>query len=144
MTTTSPSTTASAVAATDEIALGPVWRSGLVAGVIAAGATTVIAATARAADIGLEDHHGEAIPLAGFGQVTLMSVLIGLVLASVLARRARHPRSTFTRTTVALAALSCVPSVLMIAGVASIAVSVLTHVVAAAIVIPAVRDRLPR
>jgi Na+/melibiose symporter-like transporter len=141
-TTTSP--TAITTAADERTALGPIWRTGAVAGIVAAGATTVVASTARAADIGLRTVQDEPIPLAGFPQVTIMAVLVGLALASVLARRARHPRTTFTRATVALTALSCVPSVLIISGAASIAVSILTHLVAAAIVIPAVRDRLPR
>ncbi|HEX7134692.1 MAG TPA: DUF6069 family protein [Iamia sp.] len=140
ITTPAPTT----VSATDDrVALGPVWRTGAVAGLVAAGATTVVAALARAVDIGLEVD-GEAIPLAGFAQVTVMSVLIGLVLASVLARRARHPRSTFTRATVALTAVSCIPSVLLPSDVGTQVALVATHVVAAAIVIPAVRDRLPR
>ena len=142
MTTIPASITTDPVAA-DRVALGPVWRTGLAAGVVAAGAVTVVAAAARALDVGLEVD-GEAIPVAGFAQVTLMATVVGLILASVLARRARHPRTTFTRTTVALTALSCVPSVLLITGAASITVSVLTHLVAAAIVVPAVRDRLPR
>jgi uncharacterized membrane protein len=146
VTTTTPATTVSTTtttAAEGRTALGPIWRTGAVAGLVAAGATTVIAAVADVADIRLEDAEGTAIPLAGFAQVTLVAVLIGLVLASVLARRARHPRRTFTRATVALTALSCIPSFLVIVGAAGIAVSVLTHLVAAAIVIPVVRDRLP-
>jgi Ca2+/Na+ antiporter len=136
--------TAVAPATEDRVAVGPIWRTGLVAGAVASIATTAIAAGARGVDIALETTQDEPIPLLGFAQVTFMAVVVGLVLASGLARRARHPRRTFTRATVALTVASCVPSVLIVAGAASILVSVLTHVVAAAIVIPAVRDRLPR
>jgi hypothetical protein len=139
---TTPAPAATAASTDDRVALGPVWRTGAVAGLVAAGATTVVAAIARAVDIGLEVD-GEAIPLAGFAQVTVFSVLIGLVLASVLARRARHPQATFTRATVALTVVSCIPSVLLPSDVGTQVALVLTHVVAAAIVIPAVRDRLP-
>jgi hypothetical protein len=143
MTTIPASTATSSPAAADRVALGPVWRTGAIAGLAAAGAVTVVAAVARALDVGLEIE-GEAIPLAGFAQTTVISVLIGLVLASVLARRARHPQATFTRTTIALTALSCVPSVLLPSDTGTRVALVLTHLVAAAIVIPAVRDRLPR
>ena len=144
--TTIPAATATATATAvsdDRAALGPVWRTGAIAGLVAAGAVTVVAALARALDVGLEIE-GEAIPLAGFAQTTVISVLIGLVLASVLARRARHPQATFTRTTIALTVLSCVPSVLLPSDTGTRVALVLTHLVAAAVVIPAVRDRLPR
>jgi Family of unknown function (DUF6069) len=60
----------------------------------------------------------------------------------VLRRKAARPRRTFVRTTVALAVASlAAPFALPMDGV-SIAVLVLTHVVAAAIVIPAVAARL--
>lgn len=144
MTTTIPAATAtSSPAARDRVALGPIWRTGAIAGLVAAGAVTVVAAVARALDVGLEIE-GEAIPLAGFAQTTVISVLIGLVLAGVLARRARHPQATFARTTIALTAVSCVPSVLLPSDTGTRVALVLTHLVAAAIVIPAVRDRLPR
>jgi len=140
MTTTIPASTTTAVS-DDRAGLGPIWRTGAIAGLVAAGAVTVVAALARALDVGLEVD-GEAIPLAGFAQVTVISVLIGLVLASVLARRARHPQAAFTRTTVALTALSCVPSVLLPSETGARVALVLTHLVAAAIVIPAVARRL--
>lgn len=121
----------------------PIWRTGAVAGLVAAGATTAVAAVAQALDVGLEID-GEAIPVFGFGQVTAVFVLIGLVLATVLARRARHPQATFTRATVVLTAVSCIPSILSGDGTATQLTLVLTHLVAAAIVIPTVRPRLPR
>ena len=65
-----------------------------------------------------------------------------LLLAVVLARFARHPRSTFVRTTVVLTALSLVPDVIVDAAVSTTALLMLTHLVAAAIVIPAVARRL--
>ncbi len=143
ITTTAP-TAAIETTTAERVALGPVWRTGLAAGVVASAATTAVAAGSRGLGIALETVQDEPIPLLGFGQVTFMSVVVGLVLASVLARRARHPQRTFTRTTVALTVASCVPSLVIVSGAASILVSIATHVVAAAIVIPAVRTRLPR
>ena len=59
-----------------------------------------------------------------------------------MSRKARRPRSTFIRTTVALTVLSFVPDVIADATPATKALLMLTHLVAAAIVIPAVARRL--
>ena len=119
-----------------------VWRTGLVAGLAAAVATTLTALVADAAGVSLAIA-GEQIPLVGFAQLTLVGALVGIALGSVLARRARRPRTTFVRTTVALTALSIVPDLVADADVATRSVLGLTHVVAAAIVIPAIARRLP-
>jgi Family of unknown function (DUF6069) len=60
----------------------------------------------------------------------------------VLSRTARHPRRAFVRTTVVLTVLSFVPDVIVDAAPATKALLMLTHLVAAAIVIPAVARRL--
>lgn len=122
-------------------ATGAVVRTGLAAAATAAAATTAVAAAGNAAGISL-DVGGEPIPLFGFTQLTAVGALIGLVLAVVLARRARHPRTTFTRTTVALTALSLVPDLIVAADPATKALLMLTHLVAAAIVVPAIARRL--
>ena len=114
---------------------------GIAAAVAAAAATTTVAATARAAGVALAAE-GEQIPLLGFAQITFLFSVVGLIMAAVLRRKAARPRRTFVRTTVALAVASlAAPFALPMDGV-SIAVLVLTHVVAAAIVIPAVAARL--
>lgn len=114
---------------------------GIAAGLAAAAATTTVAAIARAAGVALAAQ-GEQIPLLGFAQLTFLFSMVGVVLAAVLRRKAARPRRTFVRTTVALAAASlAAPFTLPMDGV-SIGVLVLTHVVAASIVIPAVATRL--
>jgi hypothetical protein len=118
------------------------WGPGLVAGVVASVATTAIAAAARAADVPL-DVDGEPIPLLGFAQLTMMFTVLGVVIAAVLRRWARQPRRTFAVTTVVLTALSLVPDVIVDATTGSKLVLMLTHVVAAAVVIPTVARRLP-
>jgi hypothetical protein len=115
--------------------------TGVVATALASVSTPVVAAAGRAAGISL-DIGGASIPLLGFANLTAFFSLIGLVLAVVLARTARRPRSTFVRTTVVLTALSLVPDVLVDAAVATQLLLMLTHLVAAAIVIPAVARRL--
>ena len=114
---------------------------GLGTTVLASGATVAVAAAGQAAGISL-DVGGAPIPVLGFATLTAFFSVIGLVLAVVLARLARHPRSTFVRTTVVLTALSLVPDVIVDAAPATKALLMLTHLVAAAIVIPAVARRL--
>ena len=118
-----------------------VRRTGAVAGVVASAATVAVAATADALGVPIEIG-GESIPLAGFAQLTLFFSAVGIVIASVMARRAAHARHTFVKTTLALTALSFVPDVFADAQTATKLTLILTHVVAAAIVIPALAARL--
>lgn len=119
----------------------PPWRAGATAGVIASVATLAFAAVAQALDVSLAVG-GKAIPLLGFAQVTLVAAIIGTVLAVVLSRRAKRPRRTFMATTLSLTAVSFVPDVLADAHTATKVTLALTHIVAAAIVIPALASRL--
>ncbi len=127
---------------TEAEASASLWRTGLRAGVIAAVATTAIAMAAHAAGVSFEVD-GEAIPMAGYAQMTLIGTLVGGLLAKVLRRRSSHPQQTFVRATVALTALSIVPDLTMGFDAASGATLILTHVVAASIVIPRLADALP-
>lgn len=115
--------------------------SGLTATAVAGAATAAVAAAGELAGISLVVN-GAPIPVSGFATLTVIFSLVGLVLAAVLARRARHARTTFVRTTLVLTALSLVPDVLVGASVATKALLMVTHVVAAAIVIPAIARRL--
>ena len=116
--------------------------TGLGATAVAATATMVTAVAGRAAGISL-DVSGAPIPVSGFAVMTTLCSVVGLVLAMVLARFARAPRRVFVRTTVALTVLSLVPDVLADATPATRGLLMLTHLVAAAIVIPAIARRLP-
>lgn len=118
------------------------WKPGLRSGVVAAVATMVVAGVASGIDISLAVD-GEAIPVLGFGQTTLMATVVGILLARSLRRRVSQPRPTFVRTTVALTALSLVPDVIAPADTATKLTLMLTHLVAAAIIIPALASRLP-
>ena len=80
--------------------------------------------------------------MSGFAVLTVIFSVVGLVLALVLARTARRPHTAFVRTTIVLAALSLVPDVLADTSAATTVLLMLTHVVAAAIVIPAIARRL--
>ena len=117
------------------------WRTGLKAGLVAAVATTALALVASAAGVSFEVE-GEAIPLAGYAQMTLIGAVLGVLLAKALRRWAKHPQSTFVRTTVALTALSVVPDLTMGFDAASAATLIVTHVTAATIIIPRLAARL--
>ncbi|MDP9335888.1 MAG: DUF6069 family protein [Actinomycetota bacterium] len=117
------------------------WRTGAMAGLAASVATFAFAALARAIDVPLTVA-GDSIPLVGFAQVTFVASIIGTVLAVVFSRRADNPRRTFVTTTIVLTVMSFVPDVLADAHTATKIALALSHVVAAAIVIPALASRL--
>lgn len=120
---------------------GRLWRTGALAGFAASVATAAVAVLAHALGVSSKIA-GEAIPPVGFAQVTFMAVIVGTILAVVLAHRAARPRHTFVTTTVVLTLVSIVPDALVDAGVATKLTLALTHIVAAAIVIPALASRL--
>ncbi|WP_444951362.1 DUF6069 family protein [Micromonospora ureilytica] len=121
--------------------VGALIRAGAVATVAASAATMAVAAVGQLAGVSL-DVGGAPIPVTGFGALTAAFSLIGLIIAALLARFARRPRRTFVRTTVVLTVLSLVPDLIADASTATKALLMLTHLVAAAIVIPAVARRL--
>jgi uncharacterized protein DUF6069 len=110
------------------------WRSGVTTAVIAAVVTTALAAAFHAVGAPLEVD-GEPIPVFAFAQMVLLGGIIGIVLA-------RHTRrTTFLRAIVVLTALSCVPSIALGTSVGDKLGLVLTHLVAAAIVVPRLAPR---
>lgn len=122
----------------------PVLKSGAAAGALAAAATTVVAAAAHAVGVSFADSTGESIPWFAFAQLTFVCALLGVALAAGVRRRASQPRGTFTRVAWTLAAVSCVAPTLIGLSAAGTATLVVDHLVAAAIVIPALASRLPR
>ncbi|RVX41108.1 hypothetical protein EDD27_3575 [Nonomuraea polychroma] len=119
----------------------PLVIGGLIAAAVAGAATAAIAAVGEFAGISLVVG-GAPIPVPGFAVLTVVFSAVGLVLALVLARSARRPRTVFVRTTVVLTVLSLVPDALVDAPAATRVLLMLAHVVAAAIVVPAIARRL--
>ncbi len=117
------------------------WKTGTVAGIGAGMATSATAAIAHASGVSLKVS-GKAIPVIGFAELTIFAAIVGTVLALVLSRRAVRPHRTFLTTTIALTALTLVPDGLADAHTSTRFTLALTHVVAAAIVIPALASRL--
>ena len=136
-TTTSPRT----IPAPSATAGRSIWRTAGTAGVVAAVATTSIGAIAKAADVPLVV--GELqVQVPAFAMFTLIGALIGGLLASQLQKRAGQPRRTFLITTVVLTVLSFVPDLTADATTATKLTLVGAHVVAAAVIIPALARRL--
>jgi Family of unknown function (DUF6069) len=139
--TTVPATYAPATTVPAAPTVGSLLLTGSAATVAAAVATALVAAAGQAVGVST-DMSGAPIPASGFAVMTVIFSVLGLVIATVLRRFARHPRTAWLRTTVALTVLSFVPDLLADAAVATKVLLMLTHVVAAAIVIPAVARRL--
>jgi hypothetical protein len=142
MTTTAPTAARSLPSATStSTSTWSMVAVGIVAAAAASIATSAVAAAGHAAGISL-DVAGAPIPVPGFATLTAVFSLVGLVLAAALGRWARHPRRAFVRLTVALTVLSLVPDVIVDAALSTKILLMLTHLVAAAIVVPVLARRL--
>lgn len=121
---------------------GRVVGTGVLASVVASAVAVAGAWLAREAGVTLEVTGGETIPVPAFASVTLVLSLVGVVVAAVLARWSAHPVRWWLRTTVALTALSLVPPLLAAADPATAVTLVALHLLAAAVVVPAVARAL--
>ncbi|MCW2800757.1 MAG: hypothetical protein JWQ70_2229 [Aeromicrobium sp.] len=120
-----------------------IWRHAAVGAVAASAATSAVAAIAHTAGVSL-NINGEPIPVAGFATMTLLFTAVGFLIAVAIRRWASSPRRTFVRTTVTLTALSFLPDLFVSGAAAETRVTLMvTHLVAAAIFIPAIAARLP-
>ncbi len=109
----------------------------------AAAATALLAALARGLGVTFEvPDGGESIPVSGVAVVTGAFSLVGVVLAVALRRWSAHPARRFLQVTVALAAVSLVPPFLVSGDAATTGTLVVLHVVAAAVVVPALARSL--
>ena len=116
-------------------------RTGLLATVAAAVATGLLAAMAGAAGVDLVVDGGE-LPASGIAFVTGVFSLVGVVLAAALLRWAGRPADLFVRIAVGLTILSLVPPLLWAEGAATAVTLVVLHLVAAAVMIPALTRSL--
>jgi hypothetical protein len=141
MSTISATATRTGTASTTRV---PLLKAGAVVAAVAAVATTTVAVVAHAAGVSFADSTGESIPWFAFAQLTFVCAMLGVGLAAGVRRRAAHPQRTFTRVAWTLAAVSCVAPTLIGLSVAATATLVVDHLVAAAIVVPALASRLRR
>ena len=125
------------------------WAFGAAAGVVSSLVVIALVALAEAADVPMEVAENgttqpEQIPLLGYATVILASTLVGLLLATAFARWARRPRLTFIITALVLTAVSFAFPVTTTATTATKVVLEVTHVISAALIIPAIAAHLPR
>ncbi|MGA6225656.1 DUF6069 family protein [Streptomyces umbrinus] len=117
--------------------------TGFIATLVAMAATTLAAALAQAVGVGFEvSDGGETIPLSGFAVVTGFFSVVGIVIAVALLRWSARPAERFLWTAVSLTAISLVPPLLSGAGTATITALLGLHLVAAAVMIPALTRSL--
>jgi hypothetical protein len=130
------------------LATRPLWLVGLAATVAGAAVTALVAAVASAADVPLEvasssDAAPEAIPVSGVAVLVVICGIVGVVMALGTNRWATRPARAFVVATTALTAVSLVtPLIAENATTATRVVLELTHLVAAAIIIPPIAYRL--
>ncbi|MFI5924402.1 DUF6069 family protein [Micromonospora sp. NPDC051543] len=118
---------------------------GLAATAAAMVTTTLAAALAGAAGVEFEvPDGGETIPLAGFAVMTGVFSVVGVVIAVALGRWSARPAEGFLWTAVVLTAISLVPPFVCGATPATVGALVVLHLVAAAVMIPALTWRLGR
>lgn len=136
---TRTTTSTATLSSTDKAAGRVTWKRGLLTGAVAAAAATAGAAVFDVAGHALSvidaDGKAGAIPVLAFAQMVLIGTVVGILVA-------RHTsRTAFLRTTVVLTALSCVPSIAWGATATDKVGLVITHLLAAAIVIPRLARR---
>jgi hypothetical protein len=111
--------------------------TGVLATLAAVVMTTLAAGLARAVGVDFEVSAGETIPLSGIAVVTALLSAVGVVIAAALRRWSARPAERFAWTAVSLTVVSLVPPPLAAAEAATGATLVGLHLVAAAVMIPA-------
>lgn len=136
-----------AVATSGRTAVRRMWAVGAIAGIASSLVVMALVAIAEAAGAPMEVAENatktpEQIPLVGFASVILASTVVGLLIASALARWARRPRRTFVIAALVLTAISAVFPATTTATTATKVVLEVTHVIPALLVIPAIAFQL--
>ncbi|GAA3527131.1 hypothetical protein AFL01nite_04030 [Aeromicrobium flavum] len=119
--------------------------TGVVATVVAAALTTAAAAVAKSAGVDFEiPDGGESIPVAGFATVTTAFSLVGVGIALALSRWSARPATRFVQIAVPLTAVSLAPPFAVGADAGTAETLVGLHLVAAAVMVPAMARCLRR
>ena len=118
-------------------------RTGLLATLAAVVVTTLAAALAQGVGVDFEvPDGGETIPLPGFAVVTGVFSVVGVVIAGALLRWSARPAQRFVWTAASLTAISLVPPFISGADTATVTALLGLHLVAAAVMIPALARSL--
>ncbi|GAA2070417.1 hypothetical protein GCM10009801_21120 [Streptomyces albiaxialis] len=127
----------------------PVWLVGTLATAAGAAVTEVFTLAARGLGVPMAAATGgareaAAIPVGGFAMAVVLSSVAGVVLAMALARWAKRPARTFVIVTGVLTALSLVEPLAFTVhtAVSTQLVLALSHLVAAAVIVPPLARRL--
>jgi Family of unknown function (DUF6069) len=115
---------------------GSVLLATVVVGLAAAAVTTAVAAAVHGAGVSF-DVDGEMILLAGFAQMTFIGAVVGGLVLAVLNRRSTAARRRFLEATLVLTAVSCVPAIVWPDELGTKVALVALHLLAAAIIVPA-------
>ncbi|WP_328771779.1 DUF6069 family protein [Streptomyces sp. NBC_00286] len=152
MTATAPQTQtiaqSSSPSSIRSLATRPVWLVGVLATLAGAVVTEVFGLIARGVGVPMDAASPGAkeaaeIPVGGFAGGVVFWSIAGIVLAVVLARWAKRPARTFVTITVALTALSLAgPAAAPHTATSTQIVLAVSHVVAAAVIIPVLARRL--
>jgi len=123
------------------------WAVGAIAGLVSSLVVIAIVAIAEAAGVPMEVAESSAktpehIPLIGYATVVLGSTVVGLLIATALARWTKRPRTTFVVAALALTAFSFAFPATTTATTATKVVLELTHLIPAVVVIPAIAFHL--
>ncbi|MCW8380772.1 DUF6069 family protein [Streptomyces justiciae] len=112
--------------------------TGLMATLAAMAATTLAAALAQAGGVDFElPEGGETIPLPGFAVVTGIFSAVGVAIALALLRWSARPAHRFVWTAVSLTVISLIPPLISGADTATTVTLLGLHLLAAAVMIPA-------
>jgi hypothetical protein len=117
-------------------------RTTIAVAAVGATATTLAAATMRAAGVHLAA--GRRIPLAAFAQFTFAGAVLGGLLVAVLNRRRTLPRRRFIEAALALTALSCLAPAAAGDDVSSKIGLIAIHLLAATIIAPVLARQTTR
>ena len=119
--------------------------TGGIATVVAMVATSLVTILAKAGGVDFElPDGGQAMPWSGVAVTTGVFSVVGILMAAGFRRWSARPDARFLTTTVTLTAISLVPPFLVEANAATVAALVVIHLVAAAVVIPALTRELRR
>ncbi|MGH3386508.1 MAG: DUF6069 family protein [Nocardioidaceae bacterium] len=119
--------------------------TGGLATVAAVVATSVVAAVAKAVGVDFElPDGGASMPWTGVALMTGIFSVVGIVIAAAFRRWSAHPAKRFITTTVTLTAISLLPPFLVDANAPTVTALLLIHLVAAAVMIPALTRALER
>jgi hypothetical protein len=127
----------------------PLWQVGLAAALVAAAASVLMYVAARAGGVPMEltevfEDHFARMPVMNMAWAALLDGgVAGTVLAAACRRWARRPRSTFLALAMVGLTASFVLPVISDASTATKVVLSISHVVVAAIIVPALALALP-